>query len=332
MRLLFITNSRIGDAVLSTGLLDHLIRVHPGLRVTVACGPVAAPLFVRAPGLERIHELRKRPRAGHWRALWMACVGTRWDLVVDLRGSPIPWVVSAGRRLRPMLDGRTLVHRVRRVGSTLGPEGLDNPPAPRLWTGPEDDATAAAAFARAGVADGEPVLALAPTANWIGKTWPADRFVTLARRVTAADGPLPGARVAVFGAAGERDAAAPVLEGLATARPIDLVGGLTLAQVAAALRRCTLFVGNDSGLMHMAAATRIRTLGLFGPSRDEHYAPWGPLGRVVRTPEPYDALFPPHLGPKCVRGSLMTSLEVDRVLAAIAAPWDGTGPGSDGAE
>ncbi|MBB4265931.1 glycosyltransferase family 9 protein [Roseospira visakhapatnamensis] len=325
MRLLFITNSRIGDAVLSTGLLDHLIRRHPDVSVTVACGPVAAPLFTAVPGLERVHALRKRPRAGHWRALWAACAGQRWDLVVDLRGSPVPWLLRAGRRLRPTVDGRAPLHRVRRIGSALGPAGLADPPAPRLWTTPEDDAAAAAAWARAGITDAEPVLALAPTANWIGKTWPADRFVALARRLTAPGGALPGARVAVFGAAGERDAAAPVLDALAGPGLIDLVGGLSLLAVAAALRRCALFVGNDSGLMHMAAASGVRTVGLFGPSRDEHYAPWGPRGRVVRTPEPYATLFPPDLDPTRV-GSLMGSLTVDTVVAAIAAPWDATAP------
>jgi len=320
MRLLFITNSRIGDAVLSTGLLDHLIRRHPGVAVTVACGPVAAPLFGGVPGLERVIEMRKRPRAGHWRALWAACVGRRWDLLADLRGSPIPWLIRAGRRFRPTVDGSAPLHRVKRVGSALGPKGLADPPAPRLWWRSADETAARNALARAGVAEGEPLLALGPTANWIGKTWPAERFVALARRLTAADGPLPDARVAVFGAPGEREAARPVLEGLADAGVVDLVGGLDLPAVGAALGRCTLYVGNDSGLMHMAAAAGIRTVGLFGPSRDEHYAPWGALGRVVRTPEPYTTLFPPDLDTTRV-GSLMGGLTVETVAAAVARPW-----------
>ena len=49
MRILFVTSSRLGDAVLSTGLLDHLIRTHPDARITIACGPVAADVFVWIP-------------------------------------------------------------------------------------------------------------------------------------------------------------------------------------------------------------------------------------------------------------------------------------------
>ena len=54
MKILFITSSRIGDAVLSSGLLDHLMARYPRAYFTVACGPAAAPLFAAAPRVERI--------------------------------------------------------------------------------------------------------------------------------------------------------------------------------------------------------------------------------------------------------------------------------------
>ena len=98
---------------------------------------------------------------------------------------------------------------------------------------------------------GGPVIALGPTANWSGKVWPADRFVALFQ---ALQRDLPNARAAVFAGPGEaeRAMAAPVLAALPGA--VDLVGGLTLAEAAACLARCRLFIGNDSGLMHLAAA------------------------------------------------------------------------------
>src|SRR3989442_10108478 len=66
MRILFVTATRIGDAVLSTGLLSHLIGRFPGARLTIAAGPVAAPLFEAGPGLERLIVLRKRRLSLHW--------------------------------------------------------------------------------------------------------------------------------------------------------------------------------------------------------------------------------------------------------------------------
>ena len=89
MRLLFITATRIGDAVLSTGILDQLVRAHPGIRVTVACGPAAAGLFLHVPGLEQVVAMKKRPLTLHWLELWRASVGRRWDIAVDLRGSAV---------------------------------------------------------------------------------------------------------------------------------------------------------------------------------------------------------------------------------------------------
>jgi ADP-heptose:LPS heptosyltransferase len=68
-------------------------------------------------------------------------------------------------------------------------------------------------------------------------------------------------------------------------RAVDLVGRLELPVVAAVLARSAIFIGNDSGLMHLAAATGTRTLGLFGPSRSAEYAPAGRRAAFVDAPE-----------------------------------------------
>jgi heptosyltransferase-3 len=85
MRILFVTSNRVGDAVLSTGLLDRLIRAHPDARITVVCGRVAEGVFARMPNRERTIILDKRPYGLHWLPLWASTVRTVWDLVVDSR-------------------------------------------------------------------------------------------------------------------------------------------------------------------------------------------------------------------------------------------------------
>jgi ADP-heptose:LPS heptosyltransferase len=86
------------------------------------------------------------------------------------------------------------------------------------------------------------------------------------------------------------------------------------------VRRCSLFIGNDTGLMHMAAASGIPTLGLFGPSPVEQYAPWGPLAAHVRSPEPAAAMFGPGFDHRTT-GTLMDGLTVDAAEAAARHLW-----------
>lgn len=312
VRILFVTATRIGDAVLSTGLLDHLLRAHPGASVTVACGPAAAGLFAACPGLERVIVMAKRRWGLHWLSLWREVVGRRWDIAVDLRGSALTLALRAGRR-HVMQGGRRGGHRIAQLGAVLG---IDPPPLPVAWSSPADEARAAALLPA-----GPPVIGLGPTANWAGKVWGPERFVALFDRLAAADGPLPGARVAVFAGPGEaeRAMAAPVLAALPRGRTIDLAGSLTLGEAAAALSRCALYVGNDSGLMHLAAAAGAPTLGLFGPSPPEEYAPVGPRAAHVTTKETvYELVAAPGYDHRTT-GSLMGSLTVDAAFAGAAA-------------
>ena len=265
MKILFISATRVGDAVLSTGLLSHLIGQYPKARITIAAGPAALSLFEAVPNLEELISMEKSILERHWFELWRRCFGTRWDIVVDLRRSAIAWLLHSGKRYRiPKLNGA--VHRVELLGATLGLR--DNPPAPTLWTNRRHKEAA-----KRLLTPGTPVLAIAPVANWRGKQWRAERFAELAVRLTRPDGLLPGARVAVFASEHERPQALPVLSALPEDRVIDTIGKIDLPTVAACLHRCALFIGNDSGLMHMAAASDVPTLGLFGPSRTEHYAP-----------------------------------------------------------
>jgi heptosyltransferase III len=262
MRILFVTSNRVGDAVLSTCLLDHLIHAYPQSRITVACGRVAEGVFARMPNREGTIILDKRPYGLHWLPLWAGVVRTVWDLVVDIRGSGLAFLVATKRRA---VWRRRPGHKIAELGAILD---LDPPPLPVAWTAPEDRACAAALLPA-----GRPVIALGPTANWAPKTWPPERFAALFRALAA--GPVPGAIPAVFAGPGaeERALARPVLQLLPGA--IDLCGTLSLPEAAACLARAALYLGNDSGLMHLAAATGTPTLGLFGPTPAAEYAPAG---------------------------------------------------------
>ena len=200
MRILFITATRIGDAVLSTGLLDHLLRAHPSARFTIACGPAAVGVFARMPRREATLVVEKRRYDAHWLDLWRRTVLKRWDLVVDLRGSALAYALPARRRV-VLRGGGGGGHKLAQLAGVLN---LADPPLPVGWVGPADEAKADALLPR-----GAALIGLGPTANWSGKVWPAERFVALADRAlgaahqqVAAEGPH---QVAVGGDEGHRD-------------------------------------------------------------------------------------------------------------------------------
>lgn len=314
MRILFIGNSRIGDFILSSGLLAHLIERHPGSRITVVCGRIVAPLLAETPCIERVIVMEKRKHHRHWLDLWLTTVGTRWDLVVDLRNSAVSRVLAA-REVRRVGRAKGLrLHRVEEIGRVLD---LDPPPDPRLWIGGADHAAAAGL-----VPDGPPVLALGPGSTHEHKRWPSERFAELARRLTGPDGILPGGRVAVIGSPAERAQAEPVLAAVEPDRRIDLMSNTPLLVAAACLQRCALYVGNDGGQMHLSAAAGVPTVGLFGPTPAHHYRPWGSHADYAQAPEPFETLSARI--PEAMRAgvSLMGGLTVDAVEATVRRLWD----------
>lgn len=312
-RILFITSNRLGDAVLSTGLLAHLLDRYPGARTTVVCGPVPAGLFAGLPGLERVIELPKMKHSLHWWHMWRQCVLTLWDVVVDLRNAPLSYALPSLRQIHLGGANKKHDHRVVAMGSLVGL--ADNPPAPTIWT-----LAAHEREAERLIPDGPPVLALGPTANWIGKTWDAARFAELAQRLTGENGILPGARIAVIAHTSEGEMAQPVLDALPAERTLNLVGETPLAVIGACLKRCAFYIGNDSGLMHLAAASGVPTLGLFGPSREINYAPWGEKCQFVRGEKSYDEVFPDDYDYRTTP-SLMGDLQVEQAEQAAQALW-----------
>ncbi|HAY47514.1 MAG TPA: glycosyltransferase family 9 protein, partial [Thalassospira sp.] len=92
-------------------------------------------------------------------------------------------------------------------------------------------------------------------------------------------------------------------------------GDEDLLTVQACLERSDLYIGNDSGLMHMAAAAGTPTLGLFGPTREENYGPCGPIAAHVRTNMSYEEIWASGATWRS-HDSLMDSLSVDKVVAA----------------
>jgi heptosyltransferase III len=308
MRLLFLTATRLGDAILSTAVLRSWLEAYPHGRVVVACGAVPAPLFAACPSVEDVWMIRKQTYHRHWWTLWKKAIGQRWDAVIDLRASAFAYTVRTSTRVVFQPSSRLSgLHKIHQFQQAFG---WKETISPALWWTTDHEQQAAMLLPTSDA----PWLAIGATANWAGKQWPADRFAALAQQLQSGNSPLAGARIALFAAPNEQEQLRPLLNALPQA--VNLTGKAELPVLAACLKRCRLYVGNDSGLMHLAAAACTPTLGLFGPSDERVYAPWGEQTAWVRTPESLlELTSSPHYNHRTT-GTLMESLSVERALDA----------------
>ncbi|MGD9638945.1 MAG: glycosyltransferase family 9 protein [Alphaproteobacteria bacterium] len=311
--ILFITSTRIGDAILSTGILNHLITENKGAKVTVVCGEVAEPLFAVVPNLEKVIVMRKQKFSLHWFKLWRKIVFRKWDIVVDLRRSLISYLILSKKRYT-LAKSKEKKHRVEEIAGVIGMK--DVPPNPFIWLAKDHRYAAEKRMYNV-----KNVLALAPASNWKAKTWDIENFIAIANKITGKGGFLEDAYVAVFAAESERSSIKPLLKAIPSNRLIDCAGGASLLTVCACLEKCDFFIGNDSGLMHMAAATGVLTLGLFGPTDERLYAPWGDRAAIVRTKTPFAEIFPENFNHR-TSGSLMDSLTVEMVEDKAWELWN----------
>ena len=110
-RLLFIGNTRLGDCVLSTGLLDDICN-HYNARATVICGGLGSIIYKESPLVDKVIILRKKKYSYHWFELWKEIKNTYWDIVCDLRKTPVSWLIRARKRIVLNYNKKIIEHRL----------------------------------------------------------------------------------------------------------------------------------------------------------------------------------------------------------------------------
>ena len=285
MQVLFVTSTRLGDGVLSTGLLAEVQRRHPDAQITVVCGGLPAPIFRAFPGIHEVIVLQKQRYATHWVDLFRRTRQTEWDWIIDLRNVPLLRFLSAKKR-SVAVKRQAQSHKVAELSEVIGAGPLD----PIIHTNEQARTTANDLLAGVGT-----FLAISPAAGGPAKEWSQARFLVLAERLTQPGGPMSLARIVVLGTDVDEGRVAGLLETLPPKRTINLMGRTDPLEAAAVLERARLFVGNDSGLAHISAAVGTPTLALFGGGFPEIYRPWGTNAEYVHSrpsPTPEQAANP----------------------------------------
>lgn len=350
----------IGDMVWLSPFLRELRRMLPLAAVTLVVKPEARPLFENCPYVTEViaHDARApralRPLVLPWRAFRAARrlrAARRFDLalVPSLLAdnsyasflacfSGAPWRVGYSERITDRrrrlnrgfdrlftatVDEIVLEHDIRHnlalipfLGGTVESEALE------IWLDEDDETFARAFLAENGAAPEEPLAALCPTAGHsVLKQWPLEHFIRLARWLHAEK----GMRVLVVGGPGDAALGAALREALGPA-VISAVGQTTLRQMAALLKHCRCFVGNDAGPTHMAPALGVPTVALFGASCHHRAGPWGAGHQVVSHDIPCSPCGSGHQPgadfrcPVCVLDEprCMTGITVEEVQSAVA--------------
>jgi len=146
---------------------------------------------------------------------------------------------------------------------------------PEFWLAESDRATARKLLSDAGLnSTRDLVVAMVPGAAWKGREWPARSYAEIADRLAV----QYGAKIVILGSRTDEPVASSLASGMRTSFS-NLAGKTRLGELAAILQSCSLYIGNETGPLHLAVAAGIPTLGIVGGGHFGRFYPYGDLNR-----------------------------------------------------
>ena len=266
-KFLFITLSNVGDALLTTPVLQFLHEYDATATIDIVGDVRSSMLFRHCPYRgEMYHKHKKRLLRGV-PALVAALRGKHYDLVVDLRTEFLAYLTRAEQRL-VKTNQDEYAHAVEKHFSTVSEiAGAREIPPTALWLSQAERDYADRICRQL---PGQKWLCIGPGANSEKKIWPAENYARVADELSGRFDAL-----VLLGSDADNRHGQQVAQQVRLPC-VNLCGHTTLLQAAAVIARMTLFLGNDSGLGHVAAALTTPSFTLFGPGNPERYHPWGP--------------------------------------------------------
>ena len=294
----------IGDAVMTLPAISAVRQTFPGARITILVKPWVAELFHLCPDVDEVMIFQSPgPHdgvTGKWRLAGelkkknfdtaillqnaieaaiiarMAGIPVRAGYNSDARGLLLSHSVRRTRAVREIHQTGYYLEMVKALGCQTS--GADV----RMQTGRETGLLAESLMQRFGLERDRILIGMAPGAAYgPAKKWFPERFASVSDRLAEA---LP-VQTILFGSAGDRDSTDAVRRS-AKIPILDLAGQTSLKEAMALMSRCRVFVSNDSGLMHVAAALGVPTVAIFGSTNTVTTAPVGRRVAIVHKPVP----------------------------------------------
>ena len=278
-KILVFSFSFIGDAVLSTAVIQPLRRHFPDAHITFLVGPRAFDLLATDPNIDATAVYDNRGEHIGWKGRLRLIKTLRlgkFDLVVNLRDSLMARCIGAEHW--GMAHGDSNRHAVTRYLEVLQRQGIDTRDAsPHLQLTEAEYADAHHFLVEAGRTSEQLLIGIHPGGNWEYKLWDAQNYANvasiLAEKLDAA--------ILLFAGPNERELQSKVAE-MMDVRP-TLVKTDDLRHLAALISACDVYIGNDTGPMHIAAAVRTPVVALFGSTNHIRSGPYGDKRTVVQS-------------------------------------------------
>lgn len=325
----------IGDAVMTTPAVRGIRNTFPNARISMLAKPWVLPVFEDCPHVDDLVVYdaggRHRGMAGKFRLARdlkpagfdaavllqnafeaalitrLAGIPCRIGFDTDARGWLLTHPVQCTPGIKKIHQTGYYLEILKGIGRPWGDRSLG------LTIGHRRRTEGKRLLDRCGVKPGDTIVGINPSATFgPAKQWFPERFARLADRIHDAC----GAKILVFGGPDDRDLGRRITR-LMRRPTIDLSGRTTLSEAMALIAACRLFISNDSGLMHVAAALDTPLIAIFGSTNPVTTGPQSERSRVIRS----DISCSPCLKPVCPEGHLdcMDRIGVDRVFDAVRA-------------
>jgi lipopolysaccharide heptosyltransferase II len=354
LKILLVRLRLIGDVVLTTPLLRALKRTYPDAQLTYLVEPAAAPVVRGNPHLTNVMRVPRRRGIARLRddlAIARTLRREQFDVAIDLHGGPraawFAWTSGAPMRIGYATTGRSWMytHLVPRTADDaprasvlnqwdlLAPLAIAPPHQARDPLVMIEEAEAAATVERrlrdARITAAHPLIVIHVSAGNPFRRWPRESFeslvVTLARRdplrrIILTSGPSDAAAAAAIA-----DRARGALGSLAAAVPE--VGDFDLAELRALVARAAVYIGGDSGPLHIAGTTTTAVVALLGPTLPERSMPWRDPRWFAEALDAGPLECRPCRQRECAPGDFrcLTRITADQVAAAAERALKGSG-------
>ena len=316
-KILVFSFSFIGDAVLSTTVIQPLRAHFPDAHITFLVGPRAFDLLATEANIDTTVVYDNQGEHTGWKGrlrLIKTLRRGKFDLVVNLRDSLAARCIGAEHW--GMVRGESNRHAVTRYLEVLQQHGVDTTDAhPHLQLTEAENTAAQRFLTDAGFRSEQLLIGIHPGGNWEYKLWDAEKYALVANALCKEQ----KASILLFAGPNERELQAQVAKMMDV--PPILVKTENLRHLAALISVCDIYIGNDTGPMHIAAAMDTPVVALFGSTNPIRSGPYGEKHTIVESGINLGC-NPCHPGRNpggCGAGNceVIAGITVEQVLAAV---------------